>query len=484
MSIGDDCSQMAWPWLERAICESLKLGLHREAFNVGLSSKCQQLRKCIWWTCYTRDRLRAINMRTPLAIRDVDFDVKALETEDLSVGPLPSEVLHMLSITLAELQIPTLMDMFVALVNCCRVLSRIFACRDLFWGTALQSTTAPTMSRAQSNTAAIIRPTMTKCEGMLNEWFSSLPPGLLWEKDSPKRHLLNRRDGRVMRIHRALLTAMYLASQSALHMPFVMAENDPIQRKVLSEYRTTHSSILLTDIFYDLDRYQDIEYLPDMGVTFLTTAIITHLSCPNSACSVTKYLSKDRLHFCMTMLQKLRSLHSSADTANYLLQSALNQDDRQGLGRGSSFTFEEGWHKPKNIGNGASSRATDTMSQTLSASVTEQPSEAAEWILLRATTTESEREFIIEASLGVTGCSLNGHGIIAPVHHESADQKSPDIFHQRDGGPDSDGQRLEEPEGDILSNWTLDEVMASVLCDSQQQLQCIFNEITNNNSDI
>lgn len=86
-----------WHWMGIALSLAQTIGLHRDPQGLPMESKKKSLRKRIWWTCFMRDRLIALEMRRPTRIKVEDTNVPMLALEDFDLGVLSLRVHEMLS---------------------------------------------------------------------------------------------------------------------------------------------------------------------------------------------------------------------------------------------------------------------------------------------------------------------------------------------------------------------------------------------------
>lgn len=271
-----------WYWLGVAISLAKNVGLNRNlAYSPSMSVQRQSLWKRIWWSCYMRDKLIAIGIRRPMLIQQDDFDIPMLNMLDFETEALPLELSRMLG------GCPTVKDtikrlilakMCIGLAKLCVCIAEILTVQystTLFKIGATQETTITLVPRKPSADAN----DMIRCSRELEEWYSDLPQELRyfaldsWDPNT-------KTDGKVIKLHRALLTGIYLTGLSALHRPQMLSTSSVVvasESRQLSQKVVRDAANNMTVIYKDLDVNDLIRYLPNTGVTCLLPATIVYL---------------------------------------------------------------------------------------------------------------------------------------------------------------------------------------------------------------
>lgn len=86
----------SWHWLGVSVSLAYSIGMHRDPANRYLSVRYRRMCKRIWWSIYICDRLLALGLRQPMRIRDCDFDVPMVTTDDFELLSFPERVINLL----------------------------------------------------------------------------------------------------------------------------------------------------------------------------------------------------------------------------------------------------------------------------------------------------------------------------------------------------------------------------------------------------
>ncbi|KAF5650800.1 cutinase transcription factor 1 beta [Fusarium tjaetaba] len=78
-----------WHWVDVAVSQAFAAGLHVEPDKAKLSRQQYNLRRKIWWSCYSTDRLISLTLKRPPKIRAGDFQVSMPEESDFQTVTQP-----------------------------------------------------------------------------------------------------------------------------------------------------------------------------------------------------------------------------------------------------------------------------------------------------------------------------------------------------------------------------------------------------------
>jgi Fungal specific transcription factor domain len=325
-----DDQKDTWHWMGVSLSLAHTIGLHRNPDNSQMDVKRQRLWKRCWWACFTRDRLIALGMRRPTRIRNEDFDVPMLVPEDFDTEPLPPELVRMLGGCPAVRDAnkrSTLALLCIELAKLCLCISQVLASQYSVLSHKLGSTTQTTMMLVPKKSAAQVDEVM-KCEHELERWCDQLSPTLQYFIPGTNERS-HSNDGEVINVHRALLHMVYSTTSSALHRPQVLPSVPQVavaaDLQALSRRKVRDAATEITEIARDLYLQDQVRYLPTSGVTVLLPAIIIHLLDIKSSDPNIRNSSLRRFYQCMQVLQRLREMYASADSAFAFLEAAIRK---------------------------------------------------------------------------------------------------------------------------------------------------------------
>ncbi|KIW84314.1 hypothetical protein Z517_03564 [Fonsecaea pedrosoi CBS 271.37] len=322
-------------WLGIAVSLAQSIGLNRDTSKENsMSQKQKCLWKRIWWSCFMRDRLIAVGTRRPTRINEADFDVLPLELADFETRALSSNLIKMLGSCPAvedSSKRVALAKMCIRLSNLCSYITSILAVQYSTLGRKIGVTTETTM-RLIPKESATDPYAITRCDRELEQWRKALPRYIYYSTSRPHERSTTNRD-KVINLHRALLTGIYLTTLCALHWPQIQTASPSIviasNLRNLSKHRVWEAAHDFTKIYKDLYAHDLIKYLPTTGVTCLLTASSIYLLDIKSADANNHQTSIDELQFCLQALQRLREIYASADYVFSVLEAAARQTNAQ-----------------------------------------------------------------------------------------------------------------------------------------------------------
>lgn len=325
-----DDQKDTWHWMGVSLSLAHTIGVHRNPEHSNLDLKRQRLWKRIWWSCFMRDRLIALGMRRPTRIKNEDFDVPILTLEDFDTEPLPNDLVKLLGGCPAvrdENKRIALAALCIDLVKLCKCVSHVLASQYSVLCHRLGGTMETTMMLVPKKSATQIDEVMA-CEKELDKWSDGLAPQAQYFVPGT-RERANTTDGEVINLHRALLHMLYCTTSSALHRPQVLPSTPnmviPADLQELSRRKVREAATEITEVARDLYVQDQIRYLPTSGVTVLLPAIIIHLLDVKSNDPTVRNTSMRRFYHCMQVLQRLREIYASADSAVAFIEGAIRK---------------------------------------------------------------------------------------------------------------------------------------------------------------
>lgn len=319
-----DDHKCAWHWMGVGLSVAHTIGLHRDPSNSGMHLRQQRMRKRIWWSAYTRDRLIALSMRRPMRVTDDDCDVP-LTLDDFELHQFRPEIVAMVGNS-AILQSAdhqrVLALMFIAKSKLCLCISHVLSsqCSVLNYKVGTMETTMALVLRQSAGEPFELR----RCDQELEDWLAGLPLDI---RHSPLTSFKLSEAEEVLHCHRVLLKMVYLTISSALHLPQVLsATRYPTvdsELQELSRSRVRFAAVEITNIAQDLHGLDLTRYYPITGVAEFLPAVIIHLLDIKSSDQKARMSCLCRFYCCMRILQCLRAIYASADPAMSLLEAMI-----------------------------------------------------------------------------------------------------------------------------------------------------------------
>ena len=329
-----DDQKDTWYWMGVSLSLAHTIGVHRNPETSNMPISQQRLWKRIWWSCFTRDRLIALGMRRPTRIKKEDFDVPMLTVEDFDTEPLPTDLVKLLGGCPAvrdENKRKALACLFTELTRLCMRISHILDSQYSVLCHRLGSTTETTMMLVPKKSASQVEEVMS-CDEEVGRWYRELPTEAQYFIPG-SRDRANTTDGEVVNLHRALLHMLYCTTSSALHRPQVLPSAPhivvPPELQDISRRKVRESAHEITEVARDLYVQDQVRYLPTSGVTVLLPAIIIHLLDVKSSDPNVRNTSMRRFYQCMQVLQRLREIYASADSAVAFIEGAIRKANIQ-----------------------------------------------------------------------------------------------------------------------------------------------------------
>jgi hypothetical protein len=272
----------SWHFLGIAISMAQTLGLHRDCTSYPvLDLRTKRLRKRIWWCLYTQDRLQGLEQRRQPRIRDGEYDVPMLSTEDFEIARDPEHETH-----LAEL--------FISKTKLALIISAVLNTRFNPFATS-----NPT-------------PSISTCTTALDTWLSTLPA---FAKLDPAQSTSSVDS---LFLQKANLHLLHVSAVLTLHQNSIVVGKAPSPTTHLVQGMTTTTSSLASQL---LDSYL-APYLPSYIVPALHKA--AHAQIATICTSQDHRTATAGLSTLLRLIHLLRETYDSADAAFLNLQAALH----------------------------------------------------------------------------------------------------------------------------------------------------------------
>ncbi|KEF58959.1 uncharacterized protein A1O9_03802 [Exophiala aquamarina CBS 119918] len=333
-----DDNKGSWHWLGIAISISFSLGLQAKVLETAGNRRANRLRRRIWWACYMRDRMIALNMSRLMRIRDDEFNIPMLVVDDFDIVDTDGDSPGMGSIFLDTTTQTALAEMFIFMAELCVPIGNILS---LYFSTlppeGQESHTAT--KRIMMNRGTMLFPKfeadvserVMMCDAYIQQLFSARPASCIYSTpraESFKGH------GTSLLVHRSFLHMSFFAVISALHRPQLKSKSHPqitqpmfdVEAKKLSQRRFHEAGKEISRVCHDLWR-NNVEYLlPPAAVLIQIPAIMTHM--PRI---LSRQLNPENQHdplramfYSLKICETLQAAHPGVDTVMAFLQTVLN----------------------------------------------------------------------------------------------------------------------------------------------------------------
>lgn len=274
----------------------------------------------------------ALDSRRAPTIQREHFAVPTLSLSDFELYA-PIEDLSRYSIISDVLKMDKLARLYISLTTLCMCVTGVLTPQqsEVSQGAANY---AEAVCDFQLSSSEILSEAMRK-DGELEKWYSeNLEQVQYLSKGSLDR--CDFIDGRVIRIHQALLRGIYFASMSVFHR--AQAFYPHTGSSILKELqKVSHQKVLgaaneITKICRDLMYHDLLRYLPGTGVNVFLEAVTVHFTCVNSPDQVLRRASAQQLEFCVEALHRMSDMYIRADTAFSVFASTKRTLDESPCG--------------------------------------------------------------------------------------------------------------------------------------------------------
>lgn len=347
-----------WHWSGIAIATAVSVGLNGEPHHRSTSLKQRRLWKRIWNSCIMRDRLISAGMRRTLRIREDQRHRPMLQVEDFEECNFTFEFESMIGTVFKDSSTTLiLVKLCIALVELCQIIAD---------SQNLQYSEPTRVAGGTQEATVKLLPRnpppppgeFDRCDRDLQAWYEALPVEL-------RHHFVDEDDSRgtdcevdrVVFLHRAVLTGIYLATKSTLHRPRCMpAMTSTAETRDDSERKVHDAAEKICDIYGDLFVQNLMAFVPNTGVGMLLPACVVLLKDIQSTKSHTRDASKRRFRIGANALERLREIYASSDFAVGVLWEAVRKIAPQMVSP-QSTTRETDMRKAAQEGYGEATRS-------------------------------------------------------------------------------------------------------------------------------
>ena len=350
-------------WLSVVVSIAKSLGLQQNPDEVRLSAKNAKLRKRLWWSLVTRDRLVALGMRRPTLIKSEDHDVLPLTEDDLQFYPIPEHLASMLNNCESARDATAqrrLALLYIEKVRLCTCIGDVLQKTYCVTNESTNFETDKTTMMLRPKTIGLSLREVRECHDELHDWLENLPVEIALKDSCDDKFS----DHASVSLSRALLHMLFHAAVSALHRPQVLLNNNgsnyagptpPTSPKYedlvtcadkddmiqLSRRSIRCSTSSITAINEQLLKHGLARFLPVTGITVSVAAAVIHLldlKSPTSEVSgmrpkddpeeEVKMVRAEALKgfcTCMSVMNRLSEKYAAADVSIVFLDAAVRR---------------------------------------------------------------------------------------------------------------------------------------------------------------
>lgn len=306
-----------WHWTGLAYDLARTMGLHREPSRRFGSDHTRRFRRRLWWSLYIRDRMIALGTRRPMRITDDEFDVSMLALDDFELDAMDSSAQVATILPSTEESTCTAL-MCIELVKLCVCVGRVVSSQYTTLG-----------DRAGAPRSMMIMPRrdergttqLESCEKELQEWIKMLASNTRRSDDS-----IAWKDPRsCSEVHWAQLNITYLTVVNVLHRAQALQPDSGHRGQPSSKSKVKDAARGITRMGQDMLRQDQVRFLGLIGVTALLAACLTHMLDIGSGDEDVRDASTFRLYQSLQVLEALREIYASADSAVTFLSSVTRK---------------------------------------------------------------------------------------------------------------------------------------------------------------
>ncbi|KAI1626166.1 fungal-specific transcription factor domain-containing protein [Exophiala viscosa] len=314
-------------WLDIAISMTRMIDLtpQRSGFHSDSKSlRSRRLCKRIWWSCFIRDRLIALDLSRSARMSLAAGDVPMLEVSDFETRKLPAELTQLLggcsTVESCEKRM-ALAQMCIALAQLCVDIEPILN-KQLDHQQELGVLQTNVIHRL-SKTISISVHEAFRYDQQLSKWCQNLDLQNLHDFSPSTYGRKSAIDCKAIHLHRALLASTYHAVMIVLYRPLCWDSEVAAAPEIraLAERKVREAANRITTIYRDLLAHELLSHLPYTGVTCLLYAVDVHLHDMDSADSAINVAGIYKLRTCIRTLERLRQRYSLTGLNSWLINT-------------------------------------------------------------------------------------------------------------------------------------------------------------------
>lgn len=296
----------AWHYIGVAISLAQSIESDHRAVEIP-----PRLWKRVMWSCYMRDQITALTTQRPMRVSARDFRLPPLTADDFEPYPLLPFHRDTGARPNSPRQWDALIEMCLALTRCCLIIAYLLDRQYISsscYGCSMDETTTRIVPRDLAPAAFNVK----HCHTMLEEWHRSLRHDLKWHQQDAPLEMEPAWDTAI-RIHRAVLQALYLVGKSALHSPQLTRLGCHPVLKGFSQTQVHEAATRILDIFSNLDSCGLVAFMPEVGAAVLQPAVIDCLYNLKSQDSAVRELAIANFQFCTRILRQMSGTYAATD---------------------------------------------------------------------------------------------------------------------------------------------------------------------------
>ncbi|KAM0490944.1 hypothetical protein ACHAP8_011082 [Fusarium lateritium] len=335
---GPDDDKDTWYWMGTALTNAQVGGLHRTPEHLRISPQEKRLRRRVWWCCVMRDGLLALGIRSPPRINEGEYNVKPLTLDDFDLSsPVPNvdKLFQRSKDTYPDSEKrQSLATMCIELSSLCIYIGRTLNTLYTVMGNYLGGVEYTQQPSARPNQSPEQVQALAERSTELKGWLESQNANSRYAPKTTQRvsvsDTADNLQGHIMVcFHQAQLRMVYLAALGALNRPQVFCygsggeSESNLADAPVSRENVTDTAVDMTKLAFSLQREGLLRFLPTLAVPAYLAVTLVHLfnTCSNE--EEVRSLSLGRLYHCISVLQQLQDMYTSADYALQFLNSIL-----------------------------------------------------------------------------------------------------------------------------------------------------------------
>ncbi|KAG5655218.1 hypothetical protein KAF25_001971 [Fusarium avenaceum] len=354
---GPDDDKDTWYWMGTALTNAQVGGLHRTPEHLKISPQEKRLRRRVWWCCIMRDRLLALGIRSPPRINEDEYNVKPLTLDDFDLSsPVPNvdKLFRGSKVAYPDAEKRQILAvMCIELSSLCVYIGRTLNTLYTVMGNYLGGVEYTQQSSARPDQSPEQVQALAKRSTELKDWVESQNVNSRYTPKTGSRVTSsNTADGlqgdSLVYFHQAQLRIVYLTALGALNRPQVFCygsggdSESNLANAPVSRENVTDTAVEMTKLAFNLQRDGQLGFLPTLAVPAYLAVTLVHLfnTCSND--EEIRSLSLGRLYHCISVLQQLQDMYTSADYALQFLNSILKNTGLHVPWMTGSFTSPTG----------------------------------------------------------------------------------------------------------------------------------------------
>lgn len=304
-----------WHWTGLAYDLARSMGLHREPAEDRQSAEMRRFRRRLWWSLYIRDRLIALGTRRPMRIHDDEFDVEVLALDDFDIEPTKSHSQASATLQSKDEATSTAL-MCIELTKLCICVGHVVSSQYTTLGNQAGHTMMVMPKRDGDHSKEL-----AECEVELQLWMDGLSSNV------PRPGSISCNDPRsCSAVHWSQLNMTYLTVVNVLHRAQALrCQTDGVQASSPSRLKVKTAARSITKLGQEMLQHDQVRFLGLIGVTAFLAASLTHMLDAGSTDEDVRDASTFRLYQSLQVLQALRDVYASADSAFSFLASVTRK---------------------------------------------------------------------------------------------------------------------------------------------------------------